>query len=367
MRIVYVLNTLAVGGTERQVLAIAERMAARGHTVSLLVLRPREADRCTTDLDVVYLDIQKNPASAIAGVRRAAAFVRSFHPDVIHGHNFHGNMLARLMRLTCGGPKVISTIHNVYEGGRSRMLAYRFTDRLAIVTTAVSGAVAERYMLLKTVSKSKIRVLTNGIDAVEFAPDADRRLALRREMGVGDEFVWLSVGRDTTAKDLPNLLQAFGCVWEASPKARLWIAGGALPTGTGKVTCSPQSMPHGAMDCVRHLGLRRDVPALLDAADGFVLSSAWEGMPLALGEAMAMAKPVAATDVGGVRELVGETGVIVPARDSNALAAAMLRIMNRPEEERAAMGRTARERICAKFSIDVKVDEWEALYRSIID
>lgn len=366
MRIVYVLNTLAVGGTERQVLAIAGRMAARGHTVALMVLRPRVADECTTALDVVHLDIQKNPANAIAGVRRAASFVRSFRPDVIHGHNFHGNMLARWMKLICRGPKVISTIHNVYEGGQSRMLAYRLTDRLAIVTTAVSGAVAERYVRLSAVAKSKIRVLTNGIDAVEFAPDTRRRLALRREMGVGDEFVWLSVGRNTTAKDLPNLLQAFGRVWEASPRARLWTAGGTPPDATRNVTCSALVMPHGAMEYVRGLGLRRDVPALLDAADGFVLSSAWEGMPLALGEAMAMEKPVVATDVGGVRELVGDAGMVVPAKDSNALAATMLDIMNRPEEERAAMGRSARERICAKFSIDAKVDEWEALYRSIV-
>jgi glycosyltransferase involved in cell wall biosynthesis len=366
MRIVYVLNTLAVGGTERQVLAIAGRMAARGHPVALLVLRPREADGCATALDVVYLDIQKNPANAIAGVRRAGAFIRGFRPDVIHGHNFHGNMLARLMRLICRGPKVISTIHNVYEGGGSRMLAYRLSDRLAHVTTAVSGAVAERYVRLGAVPKSKIRVLTNGIDAVIFAPDARRPLALRREMGVADEFVWLSVGRLTAAKDLPNLLQAFGRVWAASPNARLWIAGGPPPAVTGKGIAAGLTMPQGAMDCVRRLGLRNDVPALLDAADGFVLSSAWEGMPLALGEAMAMEKPIVATDVGGVRELAGEAGAIVPAKNSNALAAAMLGIMSRPEEERTAMGRAARERICAKFNIDAKADEWEDLYHSIV-
>ena len=69
------------------------------------------------------------------------------------------------------------------------------------------------------------------------------------------------------------------------------------------------------------------MPALLDAADGFVLASAWEGMPLAVGEAMAMEKPVVATDVGGVRELVGDAGVIVPAKDPEALAKAMLALM----------------------------------------
>jgi glycosyltransferase involved in cell wall biosynthesis len=108
------------------------------------------------------------------------------------------------------------------------------------------------------------------------------------------------------------------------------------------------------------------MPALLDAADGFVLASAWEGMPLALGEAMAMEKPVVATDVGGVRELVGESGVIVPARSRERLAEAMLEMMCRPDEERRRLGMAARERIAAHFSMDAKANEWEELYRKML-
>jgi glycosyltransferase involved in cell wall biosynthesis len=108
------------------------------------------------------------------------------------------------------------------------------------------------------------------------------------------------------------------------------------------------------------------MPALLDAADGFVLSSAWEGMPLAVGEAMAMEKPVVATDVGGVRELLGEAGVIVPSRDSNALAGAMLELMRRTPEDRHVLGCQARERIVSNFSMDARADEWEAQYRRLL-
>jgi glycosyltransferase involved in cell wall biosynthesis len=367
MRILCVLNSIAIGGTERQVLAIAGRMAARGHALALVVLRPREADECSTDLEVVHLDIQKSPSSVVAGVRRGAAFVRSFRPDVIHSHNFHGNMLARWMRLTYREPKLIATIHNVYEGGWLRMLAYRLSNPLVTRVTGVSTAVAERYVRLRAVSKSNMVVVTNGIETAEFVPDAARRTAMRQQMGVADEFVWLSVGRITAAKDIPNLLQAFGRVWEDSPNTRLWIAGGPPPAGSGGEAYSAFFTPQGAMDRVNRLGMRRDVPALLDAADGFVLSSAWEGMPLALGEAMVMENPVVATDVGGVRELVGEAGVVVPAKDSSALVAAMLDTMRRTQEEREAMGRAARERICAKFGMDAKADEWEAMYHSVLD
>jgi glycosyltransferase involved in cell wall biosynthesis len=367
MRIVYVLTTLAMGGTEKQVLAIAGRMAARGHTVALLVLKPQETNDCIiTDLNLVHLDIGKNAWTFVAGLRRGLRFLRSFRPGLIHSHNFHGNMLARIMGLFYRRAKLVCTIHNVYEGGTGRMLAYRATDRLADRTTAVSAAVAERYVRLKAVPHEKCMVLTNGIDPDEFQPDAQRRAAMRAQMGVADHFVWLSVGRITAAKDLPNLLQAFTDVCRDGVQTQLWIAGEA-PSGQSVSTQSfDVAMPHGAIERVRRLGLRRDIAALLDAADGFVLSSRWEGLPLALGEAMAMEKPVVATDVGGVRELVGEAGILVSARDPHALAGAMLEVMRQSPENRAALGRAARRRILAHFAMDAKADAWEALYQSVL-
>jgi glycosyltransferase involved in cell wall biosynthesis len=364
MRIVYVLNSLAVGGTERLVAGLAQRMAARGHAVALVVLRPQEPDGFSTNLDVLHLDIDGSVVSLLPGLGRGMSFLRRFRPDLIHSHNFHGNMLGRAFKLNARRTALVSTIHNVYEGGWPRMLAYRLSNPLADRVTAVSEAVAERYVRLRAVSRSKCVVVTNGIETGEFVPDAERRRAVRGEMGLGEEFVWLTVGRNTVAKDHANLLQAFGQVWRGLPQSQLWIAGGDV--AGGKKTYAAISMPHGALDHVCRLGLRRDIPALLDAADGFVLSSAWEGMPLAVGEAMAMEKPVVATDVGGVRELVGDAGVVVAAKDSNALAEAMVAIMRRPAEPRAELGRAARERILNSFSMDRKADEWEALYRSVL-
>lgn len=364
MRIVYVLTTLAVGGTERQVLGIAKRMAARGHAVAIVVLRRRERDWLTSEMSVLPLDVSKGAAGAIAGLRRGLKFLRAFRPDVIHCHNFHGNLLARSMKLFYRDARLISTIHNVYEGGRWRMIAYRISDGLVDRTTAVSTAVAERFVRLKAVRREKCIVIPNGIEASAFVPNGERRMTMRSAIGVTNEFVWLTVGRNTAAKDRPNLLQAFRNVWRTEPRVRLLIAGDR--TAEGDSAYRSTGMPEGAMDRVQRLGMRNDIAALLDAADGFVLASAWEGMPLAMGEAMAMAKPVVGTDVGGVRELVGDAGALAPAKNADALAAAMLEIMQRTPEERAAMGRAARERILAKFDMDGKADEWEALYRSVI-
>ncbi len=366
MRIAYMLTSLGMGGAEKQTVALAERMAARGHSVLLVVLQERQQEQWPTDLNVVYLNMHKAPFSALAGLERARRSLRAFRPDLVHSHTYPANMAARLLRLTGSAPAVLSTIHNVYEGRWPRMLSYRFTDFLSLRTTAVSEVAARRYIRLKAVPQRKCTVLTNAIDAAEFAPDPERRAITRSQLGAGDDFIWIAAGRVAPAKDFPNLLQAFEAVRRSIPQAQLWIAGEAIDDGLKPMSHFSFAGKHGTMENVQWLGLRRDMPALLDAADAFALASAWEGMPLVLGEAMAMEKPIVATDVGGVRELVDDTGTLIPAQHPAALAAAMLALMRMPVEARRAQGRAARRRITTSFNMNARADEWEAFYRSLL-
>jgi glycosyltransferase involved in cell wall biosynthesis len=346
-----------MGGAEKQVVAIAERMSACGHAVALLVLKHAD-EEWPVKLPVLRLNIRKTPLGIFRGLRFAANFLTLFRPDIVHSHTFPANIFARLLRLmTLRGeihPVVFNTIHNVYEGGWHRMAIYWLTDGLCDGVTAVSTAAAERFRS-RGVSSRKLSVLTNGIDTEVFAPDRQRRKRMRNEMGVGQSFVWLAVGRIVPAKDYPNLLRAFAVVHAQHPESKLWIAGEGDPFSLAEYRI-------GEEDGVTLLGLRRDVADLLDAADGFVLASAWEGMPLAVGEAMAMEKPVVATDVGGVRELLGDNGFVVPAKDHDALAAAMLNVMQMEASARRFMGAAARSRIKTEFSIDAKADAWEQMY-----
>jgi glycosyltransferase involved in cell wall biosynthesis len=364
MRIAYVLTSLGVGGAERQVVSLAERMKARGHAVLLVVLRPRQPEEWATTLNSVYLDMRKTPVSFFAGLARARRLLCDFHPNLIHSHTYPANMTARLFHLFGFAPPPIATIHNVYEGSWTRMLAYRLTDPLGCRATAVSQAAAARFVRLKAVSARKCSVLTNGIDTREFMPNPERRARVRAQMGAKQEFVWLAAGRIVAAKDYSNLLRAFARVRAAIPGAHLWIAG---EDGAGAAAIQALTAELGRENLVRWLGLRRDMPALFDAADAFVLASAWEGMPLAVGEAMAMEKPVVATDVGGVRELMGDAGLIVPARNPEVLAGSMLALMRTSPEARSSLGRAARERIQGQFSIDAKADEWEAFYQAVLE
>lgn len=363
MRIAYILTSLGIGGAERQVIALAERMAARGHAVRMLVLLPRAAHQWPTHLDVQFLGIRKSPASVLAGAFHARHLLRSFKPNLIHSHNFHGNMLGRLLKLAWPSARIVSTIHNVFEGGRLRMFAYRLTDVFSTRTVAVCQAAADRFIELGAIPRAKCSVIANGIDVGQFTPSCERRARVRAGMGVLDEFVWMTAGRVVPAKDGSNLLYAFAQVHAALPTTRLWIAGDAQGDYAARMRALCSTL--GLDQAVRWLGVRHDISALLDAADAFVLASAWEGMPLVVGEAMAMRKPLVATEVGGVREIVGDRGSLVPAADSAALAQSMQALMRLSPNERSALGDATRRRICERFSMETRADAWEALYRSV--
>ncbi len=366
MRILYLLTSLGIGGAEKQTIALAESMASLGHVVSLLVLK-HTVEECPARLPVMRLNMSKTLGSLLPSLRFARGFLLVFQPDLIHSHTFPANMFARLLRIELKAnsrrPLLLNTIHNVFEGGWLRMMAYRLTGQSADWVTCVSNAAAERFIRIGAISSGRSSVLTNGIDLALFTPDRKRRKRMRAMMRVpsdirGEEaFIWIAAGRIAPAKNYPNLLRAFAFVHEQQPTAQLWIAGEG----------DPASLDQSYMNGVSFLGLRSDIADLLDAADGFVLSSAWEGLPLVVGEAMSMAKVVVATDVGGVRELVGDCGLLVPAGDSIALAKTMIAVMQRDSAQRSAIGKSARGRIQSHFSMQTKVAEWQSLYQHLLE
>ncbi len=369
MRIVYVLTSLGMGGAERQALGLAARMQRRGHAVALVVLREplteqrehwQHSGEWPNAALFEHLGMRKQPLSFLQALEQAAGIVRRFRAEIVHSHSFHANIFARLARMRLRSAPLVCTVHNVYEGAWPRMLAYRLTDGLCAKTTAVSQAAAERFVRLGAIPRHKCAVVVNGVDVDRLAASAERRVQMRAAMEAGGDFVWLAAGRIVAAKDYPNLLRAFARAQATRNGAVLWIAGEAK--GGADLPLRALAGKLGIAGRVQWLGLRRDLPALLDAADAFVLASAWEGMPLALAEAMAMEKPVVATDVGGVRELVDDAGSIVSAHNSEALAGAMMAVMRMSAEERAAQGRSARERIVQHFSMDARASDWERLY-----
>ena len=364
--LLFLITGLAYGGAETQFVNLAIRLIKRGWELRVVSMLSPQA--CTEELKeagipLLTLNMRRGVADPRA-VFRLVKILREWRPDIVHSHMVHANLLARIARLFYKIPVLISTAHSIDEGGRWREIAYRLTDSLADLTTNVSQAAAERYIRVGAVPKNKIRFMPNGIDTTKFKPDEAASRRLRNELGIENYFVWLAVGRFEAAKDYPNMLQAFKMVVDKKQNTLLLLAGqGSLLEETTKL-----AKELDLEDKVWFLGVRRDVPDLMNAADAYVMSSAWEGMPMVLLEAEACGLPVVATDVGGNSEVIlnNKSGYIVPPGDSEALAAAMVKMMALSEAERRAMGRAGRAHIEANYSLERVVDQWEELYRELL-
>lgn len=365
-KLLFISTGLAYGGAETRVVRLATRLKLRGWEVSVVSLMPPKAyveDLETAGIPVFSLGIRRKLPDP-RPVLRLARIIRKWQPDIVHSHMVHANLLARIVRPLAPFPVLVCTAHNIDEGGRLREVLYRLTDLFCDLTTQVSQAGLERYVHVGAVPRHKIRYIPNGVDTERFKPNLEDRLKVRKELGV-DGFVWLAVGRFDPQKDYPNMLQAFARVVHKHSNTILLIAG----DGPLRETMENMAQELGAEKHVKFLGIRRDIPQLMNAADAYVMSSSWEGMPMVLLEASATGLPIVATDVGGNREVVldGITGFLVPPRNPEALAEAVLRMMDLPEEKRREMGKAARKHVEDNFSLDRIVDMWEALYKELLE
>jgi glycosyltransferase involved in cell wall biosynthesis len=277
----------------------------------------------------------------------------------------HANLLARLARPLGRAPVLVCTAHNLTEGARWRELAYRLTDRLATLSTNVCQAAVDRFVAVGAVPAGRMRYVPNGLDLEAFAPDPLRRAQTRAALGLDDRFVWLAVGRLEAQKDYPTMLRAVrDAVRERADLTVLIVS-----AGPDREALEAERVALGLSDAqVRFLGARSDVPDLMWAADAYLMSSAWEGLPMVLLEASAAQLPIVATDVGGNAEIVidGVSGLLTAAGDATALAAAMTRLMALSSAERHTWGRAGRDHVEASFRLDRVVDRWEALYRELL-
>jgi len=366
VKVMFLITGLAYGGAETQLVNLATKLKCRGWDVRVVSMLPPQAfveELKNADIPLATLNMRRGVADPRA-VFRLLKILREWKPDIVHSHMVHANLLARVVRIFCKIPVLISTAHSIDEGGRWREIVYRLTDPLVDLTTNVSRAAVERYICVGVVPKNKIRFMPNGIDTAKFNLNKAAGKRLRNELGVDNYFVWLAVGRFEEAKDYPNMLRAFSMIVSKKSDVVLLLVGQGSLLEEVKKLASELKLE----DKVRFLGVRRDVPDLMNAADAFVLSSRWEGFGLVLAEAMSCQLPVVATDSGGPREILngGKLGHLVPPGDSKALAAAMMKMMSLPEAERQAMGRAGRAYIEANYSLEHVVDQWEALYMELL-
>lgn len=365
MKIALVVTGLQLGGAETQVADLARGFLARGHDVALISL----TGTCAVDLPesprltLIELKAAKTPWSLGWALRQLVAHLRTWQPDVVHAHMVHANLLTRVARWFVRMPVLVTSAHSRNEGGRLRMLAYRLTDRWTDLTTNVSDDAVAAFVAQRAAPAGRIVSVPNGIDTQRYHPDAQARAALRATIDTLPSAatpIVFAAGRMVDAKDYPTLIDAFAHVVRALPEARLLIAG----DGPLRDAVQARVDAQGLARSVTLLGRRNDIAQWMCAADVYAMSSAWEGLPLVIGEAMASGLPVVSTDCGGVRELLGTGSIntLVPVGDAQALGDALIRHLRTPLDTRHAIGAANRERIAARYSLDAVVTRWIEIY-----
>lgn len=351
-----------IGGAERQVILLAHGLKNRGWRVSVIALSGTGGDAAAelTAAGIAFLTLEMRKGLADPrGWLRFHRWLTQESPDVVHAHLPHAAWFARWSRLAAPVRVVIDTLHSSHTGTLGRRIGYRLSNWLPDEVTAVSRAVAVTHLNCKMARQ--ITVLPNGVDTDAWQPDAAVRSSLRRELSLHQEFLWFAAGRLDPVKDYPTLLSALA---QLPDTARLAIAG----SGPCEPELRQQSAALGLQSRVRFLGFEKNVLPWMQAADGFVLSSRWEGLPMALLEAASCGLPAVATNVPGTREVVdeGRTGLLAEPGQPSLLAESMIRLMQTPLELRNSMGLQARHHAQTHFSLEAVLARWEALYHQLL-
>ncbi len=371
IRVAHVIDTLNVGGAEQLLVEQCRHGRAVGISSTVIGLRPGTSNQLSDALESVGADVrlvgssQRRQLLDFRRIDRLAAEIRSGRFDVVHTHLRVSTIIGSLAARRADVP-VVCTLHNVRAGGRGGVLdraksaleTYALQHWIDLVI-GCGPAVAESN--LQRVGDRPLVVVANPVRRIDSPSDEARHELRGQLLGDGDQLI-VSVGRLTEQKDYGNLLRATAELAATRDGIRVVIVG----EGAERRTLEETIDRLGLSDVVTLPGNRRDVPAVLSVSDIFVLPSAWEGLPLALLEAMAAGVPIVATDVGDVAGVMGETGSLVPPRDASALARAMVTLL---DDRAGARERAdeARRRVLDRHSPSAWVGELRAVYDRVLE
>jgi glycosyltransferase involved in cell wall biosynthesis len=382
IRILQLVESFGVGGAERIVLMLAMNTNRERFEVIPCALRqsgPLEDDLKTAGIQYRILGIPRRSLLTgplfIVNLRRTlGALVQTLTElsiDIIHTHLTESTLLGILAARRASIPRVCATVHSVTIASqrgrfslRARLLhtaigkMFSQVDRII----AVSDGVAQAIRLHTSLPPELILTIPNGVEPDRFCLQEDRR-TLRDRLGLPmDRALVVTVGRLSREKGY-SLLQDALALLPSHQRPLTLIIG----DGQDRNELESRTTAMGLDQDIRFLGHRRDVAALLSAADIFVLTSLWEGLPLGLLEAMAAGLPAIVTAVGGNSEAVenGVSGMLVQAGDARALAKALSSLLNDPLG-REQMGRAARDRFRCHFSLQKFIEAHERLYEEML-
>lgn len=370
VRVLYLIDSLGPGGAEHLLAAYLPFLRRAGVIPTVAALQEQEGNPVAARIEAQGIPVQElgirrlRQRGAYGRVRRAIA---AADPDVVHTQLEFAAVLGIPAARRLGLPTV-ATLHTLDEPPpRSRpALHFRLMAwalRRARRVIAVSEVTRRHYLERARLRPERVVTMYNGIDPTAFQAGPEDREAARRELGLDpDAPVLVTVAVQREPKGIQHMLAALPEVAAAFPAVRYLLVG----DGPHRPALEEQVRALGLDGRVLFAGARDDVARMLAAADLFVLPSLTEALPTVLAEAMAAGRPIVATTVGGIPEMVrhGEAALLVPPADPKALAAAVCRLLANPRQA-AAMGRSGRRLVAERFDIRTQARALADDYRAL--
>lgn len=372
-RVLHVITDLRVGGAERMLSRLAERLPALGIETAVVSLGERsELGPVIEAAGVPVLALgMRSARGALAGVPRLARRIRDYDPDVVQTWLYHADLVGLLANRLAGGARPLAWNLRCSDldmaGAKPRTRAIRRIlaglSSLPDLVIANSAAGLAAHRALGYRSRATL-VVPNGFDVAHFAPDATLRATTRAALGVapGQGLIGM-LARVDSMKDHHTFLRAAVIAAARRPELAFLLAGQGTERD-GPVAAEARAL--GIAPAIHFLGRRDDVPALLNALDVATLSSSHgEGFANVLGEAMACGVPCVATDVGDAADIIAATGIVVPPRLPDALAGGWLRMLALPAAEGKALAVAARRRVAERFEIGAIAARYACVYAQL--
>lgn len=369
LKVLHCITSLDPDGAQNMLLKLCESLPREHFEMHIVNLRgptPFTERFGETGASIDHLGMRRSVPS-LRALRSLVSIIRDRRPDVIQGWMYHGNLAATLAAsFVSPRPPVLWNIRKAVADLSEYRLFTRLTLRAGALLSRKADAViycgeyiARQHLGLGYLAENAA-VIPNGFDTARFAPNPDAAAELRARCGIRAETAIVGMAaRFHPHKDHLNFLDAAAKVAKARDTVFVLAGRGLDDSNT---TLLEHAERLGIRERLRLLGDEPRVERVIAGLDVYCQSSSAEGFPNALGEAMSCAIPCVSTDAGASAEAVGDAGLIVPTRNSSALASAILEVLALERDERLALGARARERIVGTFSIPAVAERYRELY-----